>query len=322
VRRAAIEHLPFIEDSRVIPALVDSLADASPRLRGAAARAFGYVESGIALSHLLAALDDSDPWVRYFAARSIGRHARDEGLDLLGRVAQSDAAGFARVAAIEAIGQIGGPRAVAILTPLTAAEDRDLSRAALVALGATRHPDALPPLLAALRSPDISRREDAIRALSEHGGTGIADSLQWVAAADEEAQVAQAAIDSLAGLATPEAIAALTELTADAGRREACVAALAQLSRDRIDLIASGLDHANPVVRCAVIDALTRMKHPLASELLSVALDDGEAAVRLAGATALGHLGSRAAERKLSSLAATDPDVAVRCAAQKALEKL
>jgi HEAT repeat protein len=44
--------------------------------------------------------------------------------------------------------------------------------------------------------------------------------------------------------------------------------------------------------------------------------------VRLAGATALGHLGSRAAERKLSSLAATDPDVAVRRAAQKALEKL
>lgn len=322
VRRAAIEHLPYIEDSRVLPVLVGALGDATPKLRAAAARAFGHVDSEDALPHLLAALDDADPWVRYFAARSIGRHAGDEGLDVLGRVARADEVGFARVAALEAIGRIGGARAVAILVPLIEAEDRDLSRAALSALGATRHPDALPPLLAALRSPDVARREDAIRALRDHGGTGIASSLQWVAAADADAQVAQAAIDSLAGLATPEAIAALTELTADASRREACVAALAQLSKDRIDSIASGLKHAHAGVRCAIIDVLTRMKHPRASELLSVALDDGEASVRLAAATALGHLGSHFAEKKLSSLARTDLDMAVRRAAQKSLEKM
>jgi HEAT repeat protein len=100
------------------------------------------------------------------------------------------------------------------------------------------------------------------------------------------------------------------------------VAALAQLSEDRIDSIASGLKHAHSGVRCAIIDVLTRMKHPRASELLSVALDDGEASVRLAAATALGHLGSHFAEKKLSSLARTDLDMAVRRAAQKSLEKM
>ncbi|HSE99228.1 MAG TPA: HEAT repeat domain-containing protein, partial [Blastocatellia bacterium] len=173
VRRSAVEHLAYIEDSRVIPILSAALENETPRVRAAAARAFGHIESDEALPHLLAALEDEDSWVRYYAVRSLGRHARAEGLNLLAPLAQTDAAGFVRVAAVEAIGGIGGPQAVKILVPLIEAEDPDLAHAALSALGLTRHPDALPPLLATLRSPDADRRENAIRALKEHGGTGI-----------------------------------------------------------------------------------------------------------------------------------------------------
>ena len=51
------------------------------------------------------------------------------------------------------------------------------------------------------------------------------------------------------------------------------------------------MKHAQPSVRRAVVDALGRMKHPRASELLSGALDDEDATVRLAAVNALAYLG-------------------------------
>ena len=68
-----------------------------------------------------------------------------------------------------------------------------------------------------------------------------------------------------------------------------------------------------------MVDALARMKHPRASEHLSTALADRELSVRLAAVAALGSLGSRVADRMLATLAHTDPEQAVRQAAQAAL---
>src|SRR5205085_4835972 len=139
-------------------------------------------------------------------------------------------------------------------------EDPDLARTALSGLGLISHPDALPPLLAALRSPDPARRVAALGALGERGGSDAIDAMRWVAAADADAQVVQAAIDALAHLATPEAIDTLITLTADAARRDACVAALAQLSSEQIELIGHGLTHTKAGVRRATVDALGRTK--------------------------------------------------------------
>ncbi|HSE97207.1 MAG TPA: HEAT repeat domain-containing protein, partial [Blastocatellia bacterium] len=146
-------------------------------------------------------------------------------------------------------------------------------------------------------------------------------SLQWAAAAEDDERVARSAITALSSLATSEAIEALIALLADPRRRDACVEALAQMSKDRTEYIALGLRKGQVAVRRAVVDALTRMKHPRASELLGSALDDAEPAVRLAAATALRHLGSHFAAQKLAALARTDPDLAVRRAAQKALKR-
>lgn len=321
VRRAALEHVPFLEDARVSAILGNALRDPQAQVRAAAARALAYTESALALPLLLAALDDRDPWVRYFAARSLGRHASPEALPALARLAQSDEARHVRASAIEALGHIGGPRAVAVLAPLAADEDRDIARAALAGLGLVSHPDALPPLLSALRSPQPERQLDAVRALAERGGAGAAGALQWVATADPNAEVARAAIEALARLATPEAIAALVALTANEARREACIAALAQAGEQHAEQVARGLSHAQPAVRRAIVEALARMKRPLASELLATALDDPEASVRLAAVQALDRLGSRRAERQLAALAHSDPDLAVRRAAQLALQR-
>ncbi|HVF88657.1 MAG TPA: HEAT repeat domain-containing protein [Blastocatellia bacterium] len=290
-------------------------------MRAAAASAFAQADRDAALPHLLKAVTDPDSWVRYFAARSIGHHGYGEGLDPLAELAKTDSASHVRIAAVGSLGRIGGPRAVEVLSSIVGSPDPDLARAALQSLGQIDHPDALPLLLEALRSPDAALRFEVLQALGARGGEEAVKAMEWSAAVDPDPRVAQAAVDSLARLATPESIAGLVNLTADPARREASVNALAQLGERKISLIGGGLKHAQSSVRRSVVEALGRMKHSLASEVLSGALEDEEASVRLAAVNALAHLGNRSVERKLLALMQTDPDTSVRRAAQRALSR-
>jgi HEAT repeat protein len=321
VRRAAIEHIPYLDDPRTPSIVADALENGTAKVRASAAQAFGQLEGPRTLSSLLAAVADPDPWVRYFSARSIGRLGLPDGVPALERLAQTDPANHVRIAAVESLARIGGARVVAFLAPFVESNDNDLARAAIAGLGLIGHPDALPPLLAALRSPDPARRVDALRAVGERGGPGAVDALRWVAGADAEPQVVQSAIRALSRLATPEAVETLITLTSDPIRREACVTALSQLGKEQIQLIGQGLRHAQPAVRRAVVEVLGRMKQQEASGLLSTALQDNDASVRLAAVNALAHLGSRSAERQLVTMARTDPEPAVRRAAKKALRR-
>lgn len=321
VRRAAIENIPYLEDDRVVAVLTDALENGTPRVRAAAAGSFAHIDTAMAMPYLLAALDDTDLWVRYFAIRSIGQHRSTLSLGRVARLAQEDAAEPVRIAAVDTLGKIDGPGAVSVLASLVESTDLDLARAALKALGQINHKDALSPLLGALRSTESARRAEALQALGAQGQKPAVEALQWAAAADPDAGVARTAIDALARLGTPEAIAALVNLTAETKRREACVEALSRLAEQKIELIGKGLTSAQSSVRRAVVEVLGRMKHPLASELLSKALDDEEATVRLAAVNALAHIGNRSMERRLVELMRADPEPAVRRAAQKALSK-
>lgn len=319
VRRAAIELIPYLEDVSVLEALAQALEDPTPKVRASAVRALGQMESAIAFPYLLRALKDSDAWVRYYAARAIGWHGYPEAVEALEELVFCDPAYPVRAAAIEALGRVGGTHAVAILAPLIEAAETnsDLVRVALIALGQIGHPNSLPPLRAALRSPEPERRIWAIRALGQRGGTGVEGALQALATTDPELEVVQAAIEALQKLATPEAIAGLLELTANPTHNEAGISALANLGTAHLDAIGRGLTHTNAGVRRAVVEVLTRMKHPRASEFLLTALEDRDTSVRLAAVQALANLGNRNAERKLAVLAHTDPDPTVRRAAQR-----
>lgn len=322
VRRAAIENLPYLDDPRALDILMHALKNGTPPVRASAARAFVFVEDKQTLPLLLDALRDEDLWVRYFAARSLGHHRFAEAIDALGELARNDSEAPVRMSAIEALGRIGGARVVAILAPLTESRNNDIAREAMNALGKIAHPDALPPLLAALRSRDAERRIDALSALGMRGGDGIAETLQWVAASDGDERVVRAAIDALAQTRTPEAVNALIALTADRTRRELCIAALAHLSPVQIEWMGKGLAHPQASVRAAVVEALARMKNVRATELLGRGLDDADAAVRLAAVSALAHLDARVWKWRLHALAHNDPDPAVRHAAQTAMGKM
>jgi HEAT repeat protein len=156
-------------------------------------------------------------------------------------------------------------------------------RAAIAALGRIQHPGAQQPLLEALLWPDAALRAAVVNSLSERGGAEAIEHLRRVAAADAESQVFEAAIDALKHLGTPEAIAGLVSLTADATRREQAVAALAQTKEELLGEVARGLLPQQPVeVRSAVVEALGRTKSQRASELLRGAFDDADASVHRA----------------------------------------
>ena len=327
VRRAALEHLPFIDEARALPVLQRAIAEDTPRARATAATALGRVEGPEARAILHEALADPDAWVRYFAARALAQHGHENVLDALSALAAEDPATHVRIAALESIGTIDGLRAAAMLQPYAGAADRDIAVAALVALGHVSDDAALPTLQHALRSDDPARRLAAVRALAHRGGAASVGLLRWTAGGDASEEVSRAALDGLVTLAGQpgghwaDAIDAVVELTADPKRRERAVAALARMPGARCDRVALGLAHASPEVRRATIDTLTRMKHPDASARVREALDAADPTVREAAVAALDRVGATGLTRKLTAMAAGDPDTGVRRAAGAALAR-
>jgi HEAT repeat protein len=107
----------------------------------------------------------------------------------------------------------------------------------------------------------------------------------------EERELALAA---LAAIDDEHAAEALVELAADPRRCGAVVHALARLPEHRAAWLRPALARGDVAVRCAVIEALGRMRHRAASPLLAEALHDESPAVGAAATHALARLDLRA----------------------------
>ena len=328
VRRAAIESLAFFDDARAVPALVEALDRRQPAaVRAAAAAALARTDHDVAADALTHALHDPDAWVRYVALRSLGSMGDRGVVPAVLETLRTDPAPHVRLAAIDVIGRLGPAEAWDVLEPLARSSDSDIGGAAIVALGHLDHPEALSALEGFLRAPQPWQRVAAVTATSQRSDAPAARALQWVAAADDEQDVAQAAIQGLARIARrpgpqgAEAAQALVALTAEPLRREAAIQALSELPARRIADVARGLGDSSPDVRCASVDALGRMQQADASRALEAALDDGHPGVRLAAIRALKSLGTREPQKKLMTLARTDPDTDVRRAAMFAASR-
>jgi HEAT repeat protein len=321
VRRAAVESLPNFSEEMILPILKAAIADESSKIRAAAAQSLGHLGSISSLRELMRAMNDPDAWVRYYTARALAQIRSPESIDVLARALRSDSATPVRIAAADALGSIGGRRTVALLAPFVTSEDQNLARAVLMALGVVGHPDAAEPIVSVLRTTDPSRRLDAVSAIALRRDHEAAEVLQWTAGADSNDEVAHAAIEELSAMATPDSIASLVRLTSDRRLREKAIVAISRLGRTHIEPIKAGLSSPQMEIRRAVVEALGRMKHPEASEALSVALGDDRPEVRLAALQALRRLGSHVSERTLWNMANSDPDPGVREAAQQGLRR-
>lgn len=328
VRRAAIESLAFFDDPRVVPTLAAALDPQQPAaVRAAAAAALMRSDQTVAVETLAQALRDPDPWVRYVALRSLGSMGDRGVAPAVLETLRTDPAPHVRLAAIDVLGRLGPAEAWEVLEPLARSSDSDMGGAAIVALGHLDRPEALSALEGFLRAPQSWQRISAVAATSQRQDVQAAQLLQWVAAADEEQDVVDAAIQGLARIARrpgaqgTEAAQALVALTAEPLRREAAIQALSAMPARRIADVADGLNDSSPDVRCASVDALGRMQQADASRALEAALDDSHPAVRLAAIRALKSLGTREPQKKLMTLARTDPDTDVRRAAMFAASR-
>lgn len=135
VRCAAIEHLPFVEDQRVLDVLARAIKQETPAVRAAAARALGNMDAPQADSHLIEALSDDDVWVRYFSARALGRRRSEDSVAALERVIEQEQFNHVRIAALDSLGQIGGGRVAGIAAGLVRDADPNVAHAAQAVLG-------------------------------------------------------------------------------------------------------------------------------------------------------------------------------------------
>jgi HEAT repeat protein len=327
VRAAALEHVAYLDDDRVLPLLVDALAHDTPRARAAAVQALAHLTSPEVLAILRNATDDRDPWVRYFSVTSLGRQLDRASLPILERAAQHDDHQPVRIAAVEAIGAIGGDEAADLLGALATAAASEVAVAAISALGQSESDRAFEPLRRALANGDAAQRTAAATALARWGRGPAVDLLQWTAAADGDLMVVRAAIAGLSRIgsalspAAGEAIAALAAVAGDPARRADAVAALARVPATAIPRVGECLSTRDPHVREAVVEALGRLLHPVASAYLRTALDDSDPAVRQRAVVVLARLGSRGVTRSFARLARHDPSDSVRRAADAALRR-
>jgi HEAT repeat protein len=327
VRRAAVESLDFFDDPRVVPALVSALEQPSSSVRAGAAAALARAEPAVAIAALSRALGDPDPWVRYVALRSLGVIGDERVVPSVLSTLRTDSAPHVRLAAIDALGRLGRAEAWEVLEPLARSSDPDIASAAIRAFGHLDRAETLPVLEGYLRAPEPWQRAAAVAAATVRSEGRVAHLLQWVAAADDDTEVVSSAIQGLAKIARrpdsqgTEAALALVALTSEPLRREAAVNALSELPSRRIDDVARGLGDPSADVRCASVEALGRMQQAGASRALESALDDPHIAVRLAAIRALKNLGAREPQRKLMTLARTDPEIEVRRAAMIAASR-
>jgi HEAT repeat protein len=133
VRCAVVEHLPYAEDERAFDVLAHALKDETPNVRAAAARALGTMDSPKVVKHLIDALSDEDAWVRYFSARALGRRRSQDSVAALEQVVETEQFNHVRIAALDSLGQIGGPRIAGIVSGLVRDDDADVAHAAQLA---------------------------------------------------------------------------------------------------------------------------------------------------------------------------------------------
>ncbi len=292
VRRAVIAGLAALGDDAVGP-LCDWLCHERSSERGIAAAVDALSASigGTAIGAVIALLDDPRPEIAADAAQILGRRGATEASPALARQLDRDDDNVA-VASIEALGAIGGARAIDALIAVLASGSFFRTFPALQVLARASDPRVVAPLVRLLG--DETYRIEAARAL---GRSGYAQAIPPLAALAERGGDALVRLVALA----------LGDLIARAawhGAAEHVEATLREVIAPRLGRFVAALRTADLAERTAIVTVLGRVGDGGVVQDLAPLLDDPE--IQAAATDAIQRISGREDDALLAALASDD----------------
>lgn len=310
--RSALKRLPG-----ALELVQQAFAAEDPFVRAGALVAVAALrESSLAVLVAEAARDDR---LLHEVIRTLSRLGPQGGRELLAHMEELSLP--ARAAAAHALLELVDASSVPSLCAMLEWAEDDLRALAVKALGRTKAPDAVAPLVALLGDPMLAG--PAVRALGVLSGS-CGEAVLQALEAEVQQRPTPAAVSALAWVGGASALPVLRRLARDVDPllRASAVGAtsevdpVAGLELARMALV----DEATPV-RIAAVKAVGRIGGPSAGALLRPALHDEDANVRLAAVEAVGECGAVERVVDLEELV-SHPDGAVAGQAMRALGRL
>jgi HEAT repeat protein len=306
------------------PALTHSLLNDHPLVRGRVAEVLAQTGDPKAVPALLGALGGEFYTVRSRAARALGAIAEREALEPL-LEALKDPEVEVRIEAVKAVGQFKDLETFDNMADLLL-EDAQIEarQAAAIALGETKHPQALPYLLLAMRDPFWwYEREQAADALLDavEGMRGMAVESLLEALADKEGTVRRFAARLLGKILDTRAIRplgmALYDTHFEVG--QAAAEALAGFGPPGLKVLAEALRHPEAWLRQHAIAGLTLSGDKRIVPAILDMLQDPDREVQKQAVRSLGQLKDARALPALQTIAIDRRDREMSSLAREAI---
>jgi HEAT repeat protein len=293
VRRAVVAGLAALGDDAVTP-LCNWLRDerSSEHAIAAAVDALAASIGSTVIAEVLRLAEDANPQIVADAAQILGRRRVNDTVPLLAKLVQHDNDNVS-VAAIEALGMIGGRAAVEALIQVV--ESRRFFRTfpAIQVLSRTGDPRSVPPLAALLA--DETYRLEAVRAL---GRTGMAAAIGPITSLLHNPS------DAMIRLVATS-LSELIDRAEWAGSESQVASALREVLAPSLGRIASALRGADPDERTAIANLLGRTGDASVLPAITAMLEDS--ATANAATDALQHLGRSDDDALIAALGVPDP---------------
>ncbi|KKO19819.1 MAG: hypothetical protein DCC43_07735 [Candidatus Brocadia sp.] len=220
VKIFAAKELVKLKDPSVIDVLIQAISDTSEEVRAEAIQALGEIGDERAVKPLVHALDDESLNVREKAAKSLGKLGKREAGDALISALSKNTDLSIVCALIEALGQIGDPRAVEPLLMFLTHKESQIREYTAAALGKLRDSRAVDALIAALNDEQERVRWYAADSLGKIGNPVCVDSLIKLLS-DTSARVRESAVTALGQIGNVQAIESLIKALQDSDKRVA-----------------------------------------------------------------------------------------------------
>lgn len=298
VRRAIVESLGRLKDSRTIDYLIQRLSDPESEVRDASVKALGNFGTPKILEIFTSQLDNPDWRIRKAAADGLGLLKTPKSLEsLFTKINDPDSE--VRKAVVTALGKLGNIKAQTPLIRRLKDSNAEVREAAAKALGELDSSLAVEDLLLCFNDKAWKVREAAAISLGKLGDERALEPLLEIAD-DPDSEVRKAVAEALGNLHTPRTMQVLLDRLQeqDWWKKEIAAIALGNSGDQKVlELLLEGLDDPDWRIRAAMINGLKSLgiSNTRVEEVLIERLQDPHEEVRRVTIITLGHLGTEKA---------------------------